>query len=89
MVFRQEIVSSLILGLSPCEAFASLILEYFVDYRQKKPLKYYTCLSLQVFMNKDTLSYQKINFFTMPASFNHIIWVKYITQSIADFKSKR
>jgi len=38
----QDIVFSLILGLSPSEAFASLYYKmFFLDYQQKKPLKYY------------------------------------------------
>jgi hypothetical protein len=36
----EDRVFSLILGLSPSEAFASLLSHTVFDYRQKKPLKY-------------------------------------------------
>jgi hypothetical protein len=67
MTHRQDIVSSLILVpiRSGLRGFCLFILEIFsMEYHQKNPLKYYALPFLFEFVNKGTLRYRKINFFT-------------------------
>jgi hypothetical protein len=81
MIFRQGIVFSLILaqirsglrGFCLTPLISPLSKGGYegggLDYRQKKPLKYYTLpISTNIYvMNKGTLRYRKINFFTTSA----------------------
>ena len=72
MTYRQDTVSSLILApiRSELRGFCLFILEiFFMEYQQKNPLRYYVLPFLFEFVNKDTLRYRKINFFTTSALF--------------------
>jgi hypothetical protein len=78
-MYRQGMVPSLILVpiRSRLRGVCLLILEIFsMEYQQKNPLRYYTLPFLFEFVNKDTLRYRKINFFTTSALCKCIFMVK-------------